>query len=188
MEFRTEAFRVANRPSAKTKLFNYIRAKHIKRIFERFLALTAVEEEEEEEHCVSSSSPLFLSFFRVLPANSIRSEFVEGKLINYESYFPIQWIDRAFGRLRASKPSSIPTSFGRDFLPPPSLSLSLFLSLSVSFVPIIYRRAWERIQCCRPTGKLQVFSLRREFRAEFEPHLPAAKWVTTVFFTHLPAV
>ena len=90
MEFRTEAFRVANRPSAKTKLFNYIRAKHIKRIFERFLALTAVEEEEEEEHCVSSSSPLFLSFFRVLPANSIRSEFVEGKLINYESYFPIQ--------------------------------------------------------------------------------------------------
>lgn len=93
-------------------------------------------------------SPFSSFLSRVFPLT--RSEVSsEGKLINYESYFPIQWIDRTFG-----PGTCFETEFRFDFLQAPSFA--------PSFVPIIYCRAWERIQCRRPTGKLQVFLLWRQ--------------------------
>lgn len=100
--------------------------------------------------CVRSSAILPSRFFPLPPSlfNSIRTErereraSSEGKLINYESCSPIQWIDRAPSSVRASKP----------FRP------RLLSDRVPSVVFIIYCRAWDRIQCCRPTGKLQVLS------------------------------
>lgn len=78
-----EALQIDRRENESAKLFNYIRVEHIKRIFE----------DSSLEILTGILSPPLSLPFPSLPSvfPLTRSEASsEGKLINYESYFPIQ--------------------------------------------------------------------------------------------------
>lgn len=88
---------------------------------------------------------LYLSFFPfslAFPLTRFETSW-EDKLINYESYFPIQWIDRALDP--ATCLETVPSP------PPPLASTPLFPSL----LSIAARE--KELQCYRSTGKLRVF-------------------------------